>query len=180
MSLWHHRKCWSPPLLTVLEGVGSENLDAKFFEITVFITICDMKTPKTLFWSFWKNLLQSVTKRERFTNVKKILQSVTKNYYKVRKNLLQSVKGIARCFKRLLQNVTGIYKIGELLKSETHSINGLFFKIRASSLLTLRQLSNFMQKNRKKLTWADSKILRCERTAKRPNERTDRRTEEQS
>ena len=33
-------------------------------------------------------------------------------YYKVRKNLLQSVKGIAKCDTRLLESVTRIRKCG--------------------------------------------------------------------
>ena len=44
------------------------------------------------FWTFLKDLVKSVTNSESFMHFKTIIKSVTENYYKVRQNLLQSVR----------------------------------------------------------------------------------------
>ena len=61
---------------------------SKFFVLTTSIT----KGHKTTysFWVFLKNLLQSVTNRESFTNFKTVIT-------KCEKRLLQSVGSIKKC-----------------------------------------------------------------------------------
>ena len=64
------------------------------FIITAFITKRDLKSSRSLFGPFWKDLLQIVTSRESLTNFKSV---------------------ITKCDKELLQNVTGIRKLTEFI-----------------------------------------------------------------
>ena len=71
------------------------------FVITAFITKRDLKSSRSLFGPFWKDLLQIVTNRECLTNFKRVIT-------KCDKELLQ-------CDKELLQNMTGIRKLTEFI-----------------------------------------------------------------
>ena len=64
------------------------------FVITAFITKPDLKSSRSLFGPFWKDLLQIVTNRESLTNFKRV---------------------ITKCDKELLQNMTGIRKLTEFI-----------------------------------------------------------------
>ena len=78
---------------------------SKFCIISVFITNCDKKTSRALFGAFWKEKkkLQSVTRRESFTNFKIIIRKRVR-FYKMRQYLLQSILSVIKCDQSLLQS----------------------------------------------------------------------------
>ena len=66
-----------------------------------------------LSWAFLKNLLESVTNREIFTNLKINVKIVTKRS-------LQSVTGITKWVRQLLQRLTKTYcKVEQVIQSVT-------------------------------------------------------------
>ena len=83
------------------------------------MTKCEKKSKNTLFWSFWKKLLQSVTNRERFTNLKTFITKCGKKIIRKCDKCTKWERTYSKVLQVLLGVTRGYYKVWQVWQSVT-------------------------------------------------------------